>query len=202
MRRRKLVRIPSIKPEIRILGVDDGFFDPHTHGLVDVVGVVFKGGYWLDGVMRTEVEIDGLDATEKIASMILHSPHYNQLRVVFLNGVTFGGFNVVDLKELLERIELPVIAVSREKPDLESIRRALKNLPESRRRWRAIENAGRAIEVQTRNAGESIYAQIVGISEDTAKRLLENTSTRSNVPEALRVAHIIASGLSRPEEKI
>ncbi|UCE43544.1 MAG: DUF99 family protein [Candidatus Bathyarchaeota archaeon] len=202
MRKKKLVRIRSVKPEIRILGVDDGFFEPHTKGVVDVVGVVFRGGYWLDGVMQTEVEIDGVDATEKIASMILNSPHYDQLQVVFLNGVTFGGFNVVDLKELLERIELPVMAVSREKPDFERIKRALKNLPESGKRWKAIENAGKAIEVQTRNVEESIHAQIVGMPRDTATRILKNTSTRSNIPEALRVAHIIASGLSRSKEKI
>jgi len=67
-------RFRSIKFEIRVLGVDDGVFIPHSKGLVDVVGVVFRGGYWLDGVMRTEIEVDGLDATEKIASMIIESP--------------------------------------------------------------------------------------------------------------------------------
>ncbi|NIU39030.1 hypothetical protein GWN65_03390, partial [Candidatus Bathyarchaeota archaeon] len=41
------------------MGVDDGIFVPHTKGTVDVVGVVYRGGYWLDGVMRTEVTVDG-----------------------------------------------------------------------------------------------------------------------------------------------
>ena len=202
MRERKVVKIRSVKPEIRVLGVDDGVFQPHTMGLVDVVGVVFRGGYWLNGVMRTEVEIDGMDATEKIASMIMNSPHYDQLRVMVLNGVTLAGFNVVDLKELFEKTGLPVIAVTREKPDFEEIRKALENLPESGKRWEAMRNAGRLIEVQTRNAEEPLYVQIAGISEEDAKSILKKTSTRSNVPEALRVAHIIASGLTRSEEKI
>jgi endonuclease V-like protein UPF0215 family len=202
MRERKVVKIRCVKPEIRILGIDDGGFQPHTKGMVDVVGVVFRGGCWLDGVMRTEVEIDGMDATEKLASMIMDSPHYDQLRVVVLNGVTLGGFNVVDLKKLFDKTGLPVIAVAREKPDLEEIRNALENLPESGKRWETIGNAGRLIEVQTRSAEERIYVQIVGVSEETAKRILKKTSTRSNVPEALRVAHIIASGLTRFEEKI
>ena len=201
MRERKVVKIRCVKPEIRILGIDDGVFQPHTKGMVDVVGVVFRGGYWLDGVMRTEVEIDGMDATEKIASMIMDSPHYDQLRVVVLNGVTLAGFNVVDLKELFGKTGLPVIAVTREKPNLEEIRKALENLAESGKRWEAIENAGRLIEVQTRNAEEPLYVQIAGISEEDAKRILKKTSTRSNVPEALRVAHIIASGLTRFEER-
>ncbi len=197
MSERKVVKIRHVKPEIRILGVDDGVFKPHTKGMVDVVGVVFRGGYWLDGVMRTEVEIDGMDATEKVASMIMDSPHYKQLRVVVLNGVTLAGFNVVDLKELFNKVGLPVIAVTREKPDFEEIKKALENLPESEKRWKAIENAGRLIEVQTRNAEEPIYVQIVGICERDAKRVLKKTSTRSNIPEALRVAHIIASGITR-----
>jgi endonuclease V-like protein UPF0215 family len=197
MSEEKVVKIRGVKPEIRVLGIDDGVFKPHTRGVVDVVGVVFRGGYWLDGVMRTEVEIDGMDSTKKIASMIMNSPHYDQLRVVVLNGVTLAGFNVVDLRGLFDKTGLPVIAVTREKPDLEKIKRALENLPESGKRWKAIENAGRLIEVQTRNAEEPLYVQVVGISELDARRILKKTSTRSNVPEALRVAHIIASGLTR-----
>ena len=94
---RKSFRV--IKPEIRVLGVDDGAFTPHVKGQVPVIGVVFRGGYWLDGVMHTRIAVDGFDATERIASMIMGSSHYKQLRVVMLNGVTFAGFNVVDVKE-------------------------------------------------------------------------------------------------------
>ena len=45
----------TIKPEIRVLGVDDGIFKPRTRGYVPVIGVVFRGGYWLDGVMHTKL---------------------------------------------------------------------------------------------------------------------------------------------------
>ena len=197
-----IVKIRRVKPEIRVLGVDDGVFVPHSKGIATIVGVVYRGGYWLDGVMRTEVEIDGMDATEKIASMMATSPHYGQLRVVMLNGVTFAGFNVVDIKKLFERVRLPVITVTREKPDLDDIRRALRNLPEYEKRLEAMENAGKLIEVHTRDAEQAVYVQIVGISEKDAEKILKSTSTRSNIPEALRVAHIIASGLTRLKEKV
>jgi endonuclease V-like protein UPF0215 family len=195
-------RFRCIKPEIRVLGVDDGTFVPHTKGTVDVVGVVYRGGYWLDGVMRTEVTVDGVDATEKIAAMIRKSPHYKELRVVILDGTTFAGFNVVDINILFKMVNLPVLAVAREKPDLEKIRKALENLPECERRWQAVESAGKIIEVHIRDTGEAIYMQIAGVSQEDAEKILKGTSTRSNVPEALRVAHIIASGLTRSEEKI
>ena len=193
-------RFRSIKPEIRVLGVDDGVFIPHSKGLVDVVGIVFRGGYWLDGVMRTEIEVDGLDATEKIASMIIESPHYKQLRIIMLSGITFAGFNVVDIKELYSKTSLPVIALTRDLPKMEEIRQALENLPEKEKRWKAILNAGEIFEVQTREGEEPIYMQIAGIEREDAEKIVKITSTRSNIPEPLRVAHIIASGLTKFRE--
>jgi len=186
-----------IKPEIRVLGVDDGVFTPHVKDLVPVVGVVFRGGYWLDGVMHTKVEVDGFDATEKIASMIINSPHYKQLRVIMLNGITFAGFNVVNIKELNKEVKLPVIAVTREKPNFTEICEALKNLPESEERWKIIKSAGKMFEVSTRSENEKVYMQTSGILEEDARKILQLTSTRSSVPEALRVAHLIASGISK-----
>ena len=152
---RKRIRI--VKPEIRILGVDDGVFTPHSRGKALVVGIVFRGGYWLDGLMHTHVAVDGFDATEKTSAMILGSPHYRQLRVIMLNGITFGGFNVVDIQALAQKTGLPVIAVTREKPDLTSIREALENLPKKNARWNAILAAGDCFEVATRYPDESIY---------------------------------------------
>jgi endonuclease V-like protein UPF0215 family len=186
-----------VKPEIRVLGVDDGVFTPHVPGLVPVVGVVFRGGYWVEGVMCTGVLVDGFDTTEKIAAMVTGSPHFTQLRVVMLNGITFGGFNVVDMKALNAAVGLPVVAVTREKPDLQSIREALEHLPRSEERWKAVVNAGEVAEVSTRNRAEKIYLHVAGVGLADASRVVRLTSTRSNIPECLRVAHLIASGISQ-----
>jgi endonuclease V-like protein UPF0215 family len=187
----------SIKPEIRVLGIDDGAFVPHTKGVADVVGVVYRGGYWFEGFIKTEVTIDGLDATENIVDMIKSSPYYKELRVVVLDGVTFAGFNVVDIRELSRKLSLPIIAVVREKPDMEEIKSALENLPDFEIRWQAIKNAGKTLEVKTREGENSVYMHIAGILLEDAEKIIEKTSTRSNIPEALRVAHLIASGLTR-----
>ena len=195
-------RFRSIKNEIRVLGIDDGRFVPRTKGTVEVVGVVYRGGYWFEGVMRTEITIDGLDATEKLAIMIKNSAYYGEIRVIVLDGVTFAGFNVVDINELSCRVDLPVMSVAREKPDLEEIRSALKNLPDFEKRWQAMLNAGELFEVETRNGENPVYVQTAAFLREDAVKILKRTSTRSNIPEALRVAHIIASGLGRSIEKI
>lgn len=189
----------TIKREIRVLGIDDGTFVPHVKGKVLVVGAVFRGGYWLEGIMRTKIEVDGFDSTDKLSSMIIGSSHYQQLRVIILNGITLGGFNVVDIVKLNLLTKLPVITVTRDRPDLNEIYKALENLPESKQRWEIILRAGEPVEVITRNEKAKIFVQIAGISIDDAKKILRSTSTRSNIPEALRVAHLIASGISRAE---
>lgn len=184
----------TIKPEIRVLGIDDGKFIPQTKGSVLIVGVVFRGGCSIDGVMHTRIKIDGLDATEKLALMINNSPHYNQLSLVMLNGITFGGFNVVDLKKLHLATKLPILALTHDKPDLNGIHEALKNLPKAEERWSMILEAGKIYAII--NKGTTIYVETAGISFDDSEKIIALTSTRSSLPEPLRVAHLIASGVS------
>jgi endonuclease V-like protein UPF0215 family len=187
-------RFGVIKPEIRVLGIDDGKFIPHTKGTALVVGAVFRGGYSIEGIMHTKIAIDGLDATEKFASMITTSPHRRQLRLVMLNGITFAGFNVVNLKKLHLETGLPVIAITHDKPDLDAICLALKNLPESEERWRLLVEAGEICEVS--NHDTKVYVELAGISLSDAQKIIKLTSNRSCLPEPLRVAHLIASGIS------
>ncbi len=191
----RATKIRTVKPEIRAVGIDDGVFTPHSKELADVVGVVFRGGHSLDGFMHTQVHVDGIDATEKLTRMITESPHYQQLRVIMLNGVTLAGFNVVDIAELHKKTKLPVIAVTRDNPDFEGIRKALRNLPQMKARWKAIQKAGRIHEVFTHESEAPVFVHAVGISKIMTERIMKTTSTRSNIPEPLRVAHIIASGL-------
>jgi endonuclease V-like protein UPF0215 family len=188
-----------VKPEIRVLGVDDGGFVPRREGRVLVVGVVFRGGYWLDGVMHTYVAVDGFDATERISEMIRKSPHHEQLRIIILNGITFAGFNTVNIMELNNTTGLPVVAVTNEKPNLKRIREAMANLPNIEKRWKSVVDAGDVFEVIAGRSQARIYLHVVGLSIDDAAKIVRLTSTRGNVPEALRVAHLIASGISQPQ---
>lgn len=183
-----------IKPEIRVIGIDDGKFVPHIEGSVIVVGAVFRGGYSLDGVMHTHVAVDGFDATEKIAHMINNSSHCKQLRLVMLNGITFGGFNVIDIKKLHSATELPILALTPEKPDLEAVHNAINQMPKSEERWNLTVSAGTIHQITSK--GKQLYMEAAGISTSDAQEIVELTATRSSYPEPLRVAHLIASGVS------
>ncbi|XHH08093.1 MAG: DUF99 family protein [Candidatus Bathyarchaeia archaeon] len=183
----------TIKPEIRVVGVDDGKHVFRVKSQVPVVGVVYKGGCWFEGLMSTKVWVDGFDVTENVAKMITASPHYRQLRVIMLNGLTFAGFNVMDIKALHEATELPVIALTKEKPDLDSIRSALSNLDQAEERFSILLNAGEIIPIQKND--KKIFMQTAGLYCEDAQKIVALTSTRSSIPEPLRVAHLIASGI-------
>ena len=191
----------EIKEEIRVLGIDDGPFEFGSGNQALLVGTVFRGGEWLDGVLTAKVSVDGDDATAEIIRMILKSRHRGQVRVVMTDGLTVGGFNVVDAREVYRATGLPVISVTRTEPDLDSIRRALGKFPDSEVRWERIRKAGPPVKhVFRRPRGRgSIYFQGFGIKDDDAHSIIEMTSTRSLMPEPVRVAHIIASGVVRGE---
>jgi uncharacterized protein len=180
-----------LKPEIRILGIDDS---PLISDQILVVGAVMRGGDWLEGVVRTYIKKDGLDATERLAGMVLKTKHFGQIRAVMLNGITMGGFNVVDMDKLFESTGIPVISVMRKLPDMDSIRSALDNLSEPERRYELILKAGNAVEVST-SRGEPVYAQFKGVDEATAVNLVKSSTIHSRIPEPIRVAHLIATGI-------
>lgn len=181
------------------MGVDDGPFEPRSKGEVPLVGVVYRGGRWLDGVLKTYIKQDGTDVTERLIDMVNRSRHRGQLRVLMVDGVTFAGFNVLDVKEVFRKTDLPVIVISRELPDMEDIREAIKHLPKWRERWKIIKGLGKIYPVRTKSRGAPIYMQLVGIKRVDAERVVKLSSTRSLVPEPLRVAHLIATAIVRGE---
>ncbi len=153
-----------------------------------------RGGDWLEGVVRTYIKKDGLDATRRLVEMVRESKHFGQVRAVMLNGVTMGGFNVVDMEALYEDTGIPVISVMRKLPDMPSIRRALEHLSEPDYRFSTILKAGKAVEVAT-GRGEPVYIQFRGIDEGAAVGIVRGSATHSRIPEPVRVAHLIATGI-------
>ncbi|MFH8119217.1 MAG: DUF99 family protein [Candidatus Aenigmatarchaeota archaeon] len=187
-----------LKPEIRILGFDDGAFTPRSTELVPVIGVIFRGGKFLDGLLKTEVKVDGNDATEKIIQLINSSRHKQQLKIVMFDGITMAGFNMIDIKEIFEKSKLPVIVINRKIPDIAKVKNALKRFEDFDKRWEAVKNAGPIKECFVKDF-KKIYYQNVGIEDGVAREVIKLSCTRSYIPEPLRIAHIIATGIVKGE---
>jgi len=191
--------IRKIKREIRILGFDDAAFEHGSAGKsVPVVGVIFRGGDFIDGMLRTDVTIDGMDSTDKLIKRINSSRHRQQLRVVMFDGITLGGFNIVDIHRLHECTNLPFIFVNIKMTNLANVQKALKNFKDYKKRWALIEKAG-ALKPCTLKRGKKVYYQSVGLSDERAEDIIILSSTRSFIPEPLRVAHLIATAIVKGE---
>jgi hypothetical protein len=183
------------KKEIRIIGIDDSPFKKFEKGKeVLVIGTFFRGGNFLDGIVSTKVELDGNNSTEKIAEMLNKSKFKPQLQAIMLDGIAVAGFNVIDIKKLSKKTNLPVIVIIRKLPDFKKIKQTLKkiNLTE---KYKLIEKAGQPCKVS------NVYVQFTGISLEKLKEILKITCTHSLIPEPIRTAHIIASGIIDGESR-
>ncbi len=184
-----------MKREMRVIGIDDGPFEKNSKKQeVLVVGTIFRGGDFLDGFLSCYVAKDGNDATGKIISMINKSKFKPQLQAIFTDGVAVAGFNIIDLKKLSKKTGLPVINVIRNYPDYEKFFLAMKKAKKESQR-KLIESFMKPEKIG------NVYVQYENISEEEVKEILRITSTHSHVPEPIRVAHIIASGVVDGESR-
>jgi endonuclease V-like protein UPF0215 family len=181
-----------IKPEIRILGIDDSSL--HNEHVM-IVGAILRGGEWLDGVLRSYITRDGTDATNTVIRMVTKSKHFGQVRVLMFDGITYAGFNIVDINKIYEKTGIPCIVVMREYPDFDRIRSALGHLPDPEIRWKLIVRAGEIDKVLSREDENPVFIQHCGIDLEDAKDVVRLSATHSNIPEPLRVAHLIATGI-------
>jgi len=172
----------------RCLGIDDGPFTRGSRRDVLVVGAVYSAGEF-EGLLSTRVRQDGANATARLIAMIAGSKFQAQLHLVLLDGITLGGFNVVDLPALAEATCLPCAAVMRVAPDLPRVHRALANLPGAARRLKLLARAG-----PIHRAGP-LYFQCAGLEPQVAGRAILANVVRGAVPECLRGAHLIAAGI-------
>ena len=183
-----------LKKEMRVIGIDDAPFNKFKIGKVLVVGTVFRGGLFLDGVLSTQVSIDGNNSTKKIIEMINKCKFKQQLQCIFLDGIAVAGFNVIDVKELSKKTKLPVIVIIRRKPNIEKIKKTLIKIGK-KSKIKLIEKAGSVVSVG------DIYIQLTGLSIEKAKEILKIVCTRSLIPEPIRMAHLIASGITFGESR-
>jgi endonuclease V-like protein UPF0215 family len=191
-----MIFIFQMKQQIRILGIDDAPFN-FDEKYTTIIGVVMRGGEYLECVLRSHVTIDGTEATMNCKEMIQNSRHRRQLKVIMLDGACLGGFNVVDIDELSESINLPVLTITRDKPDQQKIKHALqKNFMDWKDRWSLLQK-GKLHKIATQH--NPIYIKCTGLLLEEAKEIINISTIRGVIPEPIRVAHLIASGITRGE---
>ncbi len=184
-----------MKEEVRVVAVDDGPFEFGDEATI-LVGLVVRGRGYLEAMRSSKVTVDGRDATEAVVDLVRGTRQLPTLKAVLLDGLTLGGFNVVDIWAVHRGTGVPVLTVVDKVPDQASIRGALEaRFPDWEDRL-ALLSAPETHAVDLPDGGR-LTCHVAGMGVEEARELLRVTTLRGHLPEALRMAHVVASGLPR-----
>ena len=177
----------------RFVGFDDCFAGLGSERAC-IIGCITAGTY-VECFLYDTIDVDGFDSSEKIVSMVKKSRFYEQIKCIFLPGITFAGFNVADIVEINERTSIPVVVVMKKMPDLVKLSKAIENVSMPELRKEVIKKAGNI------HTLEGLYVQFVGCGEEDVKTYLKASRLKGNTPECLRIAHLAASAIAYGESK-
>ncbi len=175
-----------------VVGVEDGSFQKGITRKAILAAVLLRG-VEIESVKVARITVDGLDATKKLTELL----NRWEFAAVLLAGVSFAGFNLIDPTVILEKFGKPIIIISREKPDNKAVKRALKkHFKDWEIRWGVFEKLGSVFKVATLADEPPIYVEAVGVGIKSACNLIRALSICGRVPEPIRVARLIARGIS------
>jgi endonuclease V-like protein UPF0215 family len=177
-----------------LFGVEDGSFQAFQkeESHVYLCGVLTESGY-IRKVRLARIMVDGLDATEKLLGLL----EGVEAEAVILGGITFAGFNVIDPRRVFKETGIPVIIYSGTRPENEKMLAALKrHFVDWRERWEIIEDLGPVYGVTTLPREPPAYFEVIGGSPEWAEGVLRGSVVVSRIPEPVRVAGLVARGLS------
>ena len=175
------MKIRIVKPEIRILGLDEGKRSAYKLRKSHIFGVIYRGGRWLDGVLKTSVEVDRTDVSREIVKLVKHSGHYGQIRVIMLGRIFFAGRNPVDPEYIFKKLKRPIMVLAEKRVSLEGLGE-LKSL--------------------RIHGNQHLRFYLYGLSKEEAEEILKVSILSGQLPEPIRVARLIASAFQSAYEKL
>jgi len=183
--------------EFHVVGVEDGSFyreslNHNAEGTL-LVCVLFRGK-WIESFRTDTIKMDGLDASNKLITMLQQWA----FDAVMLTGVSFAGFNLVDPTLVFEEFGKPVIVIARTKPDNVAVKNALfQHFEDWRVRWSVFEKLGPVYPIVSMPDEPPLYVEVMGTTPDWAAKLIRASVTCCRIPEPVRVARLVARGLTR-----
>jgi len=188
----------NVGKALRTVGVDDGGFQSQWSSVrrqgKAVLAAVLLNEYWIDDIHVGEITVDGLDATEVLAKLL----DQWEFDAIFLSGMSFAGFNLIDAEAISRRFGRPVIVVSGDRPDNMAVKKALqKHFTDWEARWKIIGKLGRIYSAAPAVAAPPLYFEAVGLSARSARLMIRALAVSSRLPEPIRVARLVARGLTR-----
>lgn len=167
-----------MKAETRVIGIDDG--DTRRRRRV-VVGAIFRGGLWLDGIVSSYVDVSTPTLGKVLGDMVVASKFYKELRFAILHGTMLRSGQSSVLAEFNNTTEMPTIAILRQ-------------------RYSEMFDCAAGREKSTiRFRLHDLSVLGMGLTKEEAMEILRITCLRGHIPEPVRVAGLIASTVNAPK---
>jgi endonuclease V-like protein UPF0215 family len=159
-----------LKKETRILGLSA---TPRLKGGPIVVGAIFRGSSWLDGILTCTLRPERGRETLTLSRAIMRSRQYPQLHAVIISSDQ-SVLRENHITELTRRLKLPVILLLKRA----SVKKRIHPL------------GGKQYDLNIN--GERLHVSAKGISCQKIQELFNvGCAPDSHVPEAVRVADLI-----------
>ncbi len=178
------------KKGIRVLGIAESF--RRTQKKSVLAGIVMRSDFVIDGVAFDKITVGGRDATEGVLH-VFESLQRADINVMMLSGCVISWFNIIDLRDVYERLRIPLICVTYEESEgLEGhIARHFEARGERESRIEAYKRLGNRVPVRLHNNFD-VLIRFLGMEKTEAAAVLKKFTTHGKVPEPLRVAKIVA----------
>jgi len=179
-----------LKPGTRALGVAESYDGSREAEASTLAGAVVRADRAVDGVGFERCTVGGTDATESVRSLSDRHAR-DDVRYVFLAGIALSWYNVVDLHDVYDAVERPVLSITFEESDGleagiaeafegEALERRLELYHDQPPRRRVTVN------------DQDVFVRCVGADEKMAERLVRGFTPAGGRPEPLRVARQVA----------
>ena len=159
---------------------------------VPIIGAIFQS-LLLEHLFVRYVPVDPVDLTSSLIDMIPQKfVQRSQIKLILMSNTVMAGLGVINLSKLQSTFQTSIIVLTNKKPELESLEVALKNVEDGEQRKITLEsNPSSWIQVPD----SRLWALNVDITSDSMLSLISQLKRRSNYPEPLRIASIIARSL-------
>lgn len=181
-----------MKKGVRYIAVASGPKEDRRRTLL--VGIIFRDNY-IEGMLSTSIGVDGTDSTRRIIEMMERSRFKEQIRMVLLNGIALAGLNIINPELLEKRVGVKVLLLNRRIQNPKELIGALRKFSavtkkDAKDRIRIVKEYGLIKPLRV----DGMFIQS-GLDAAYVKGFADRAF------EALRVAHIIARGISTGESK-
>lgn len=180
-----------MKPGTRALGIAES----HREDRSTVCGAVTTTTGRPDGFVFADCTVGGLDATDAIMDCWVQVDRPD-VQYVFIAGVAWAWYNIVDPDRLGRAIDVPVALLSFEESDglADALATAFEGeaLDQRRRRYERLPPR-RPVEVDE----ETVYVRFVGEQPEDPAAVIRSFTQQGGRPEPVRVARLAARAADR-----